>query len=525
MNNDDVRRHLSGDRLHIFVATAMGLAFAVYAGLFAVGYGGNPVKSLMILVGVAAMVIASLRPRIGLRLLVFTSAYLDFVKRLLLCFGMSSMSDVTGVLAVAPMILMGIFLGTCVLRPIFTKKMLTPEERRLVWGGMLVVGAAAAIGFRDATWIGDFLGNVANQGAYSLLVPVAFILFRREDPEEIRRFLRFTAYVYIPVAIYGVFQFWFGYNQLEIDYLRSGLTVTSINLYDLHPRPFSTMNSPHSFSVLMWFMAVCTVHLGFRKTANNRTPRWLPLLYIGSVFFSFVRGAIVLTVANLFMARWFRTRKGTMIFYGVAICTFAVLVSFSQQIVDNLEYFQKHLPGEKDWQQVLFRLGTLSDRFFGYQGVLLNPRMYTLFGHGGGSYSSLEIKAGEEGYNHDSLSIIIYRFGIFGLLITLSLATYIMYRVHSVVWKTKDPARKALGTSLVSMFTLIVLSHVGGVSYNVYPINLFMWLFLGLALAACTGQAHTEAELTAETQIPRYSARRRGTRRGAEQPLRLPRTQ
>ena len=524
MNNDDVRRHLSGDRLHNFVATAMGLAFAVYVGLFAVGYGGNPVKSLMILVGGASMIIASLRPRVGLGLLVITSAYLDFVKRLLLCFGVSSMSDVTGVLAVAPMILMGIFLGTCVLRPIFTKKMLTPEERRLVWGAMIAVGASAAIGYKDATWIGEFLGNVANQGAYSLLVPVAFILFRREDPEEIRKFLRFTAYVYIPVAIYGVFQFWFGYNQLEIDYLRSGLTVTSINLYDVHPRPFSTMNSPHSFSVLMWFMAVCTVHLGFRKVANNRTPRWLPFLYLGSVFFSFVRGAIVLTAANLFMARWFRTRKGTMIFYGVAVCTFVLLVSFSQRIVDNLEHLQKYLPGEKDWQQVLFRLGTLSDRFFGYQGVLLNSRMYTLFGHGGGAYASLEIKAGEEGYNHDSLSIIIYRFGIVGLLITLSVATFIMYRVHSVVWRTKDPERKALGSTLVSMFTLIVLSHVGGVSYNVFPINLFMWLFLGLALCACAKQTRTQPEITAEKQIPRHSARRRGNRVAADGPTRLPRT-
>ena len=95
MNNDDVRQHLSGDRLHIFVATLVGLALAVYAGLFAVGYGGNPVKSLMLLLGGASMVIASLRPRIGLALLVITSAYLDLIKRLLVCFGMSSMSDVT----------------------------------------------------------------------------------------------------------------------------------------------------------------------------------------------------------------------------------------------------------------------------------------------------------------------------------------------------------------------------------------------------------------------------------------------
>ena len=493
MKHDDVRQHLSGDRLHIFVATLVGVAGAVYAGLFAVGYGGNPVKSLMLLVGGASMIIASLRPKIGLLLLVVASAYLDVIKRLLICFGMASMSDVTGVLAVAPMILMGAFIGACVLHPIFTKKMLTPGERRLVFGALIVIGCSAVISFKDATWVGDFLGLVANQASYALLVPVAYILYRRENIEEIRKFLRFTAYLYIPVAIYGVYQFWFGYNQIEIDYLRSGLTIISINLYDLHPRPFSTLNSPHSYSVLMWFMAVSTIHLGFHRMLKNRTPRWLPFLYIGGVIFSFVRGAIILTAANLLMARWFKTRRGTALFYGIAVISFALLVAFSQQIVENLDYFQKSLPGEKDWQQVAFRLGTLSDRFFGYQGVLLNPRMYTLFGLGRGGYTALEVKAGEEGYNHDALSLILLRFGVIGLLGLLVLLVSVLYRIHSTVWRTSDPDRKALGSTLVSMFTLIVLSHVGGISYNVFPINLFMWLFLGFALTVCNLQTDKAA--------------------------------
>ncbi len=522
MNQDDVRQYLRGDRLHIFVATLLGLAGAVVVGLFAVGYGGNPVKSLMLLLGIAAMFIASLRPRIGLGLLVVTSAYLDLIKRLLICFGVSSMSDVTGVLAVAPMILMGIFIGTCVLHPIFSKKMLAPDERSLVFGAMAVVGAASAIAFKDSTWIGDFLGNVANQGAYALLVPVVYILYRRDSVEEIRDFLRFTTYVYLPVAMYGVFQFWFGYNQFEIDYLRSGLTVTSTNLYDLHPRPFSTLNSPHAYAVLMWFMVVCSVHLGFSKAANNRTPRWLPIIYIGGILFSFVRGATVLTAANLFMARWFRTRRGTMIFYTVAVTAFAMLLIFSQQLADNLEHFQKFLPGDKEWQQVAFRLGTISDRLFGYKGVLLNSGMYTLFGHGGGAYASLDIKSGEEGFNHDALSTILFRFGVIGLLVTVSLLTFVMYRVHQVVWRTKDRDRKALGSTLVSMFTLIVLSHVGGPSYHVFPINLFMWLFLGFALTVCCVQPDSETESAARSESRRRPVLTRGQRMVARGTTKLP---
>ncbi|MEO6738804.1 MAG: hypothetical protein ABIP20_01035 [Chthoniobacteraceae bacterium] len=517
MNEHDVRQHLSGDRLHILIATILGLAFAVYAGLFAVGYGGNPVKSLMLMLGAGSMVVASLRPRIGLGLLVVASAYLDFIKRLLVCFGASSMSDVTGVLAVAPMILAGIFLGTCVLHPIFTKKMLDRGERRLVLGALMVIGVAAVVAFRDAVWIGDFFGNVANQAAYALLVPIVYILYRRRSIGEIRGFLRFVTYVYIPVAAYGVYQFWFGYNQFEIDYLQSGLTSITNALYDSHPRPFSTLNSPHGYSVLMWFMAVLALHLGFDKSSGRHKPRWLPFVYVGGVLFSFVRGAILLSTANIFMSRWFKTRKGTMLFYGFSVTAFVLLVAFSQSLVDNLQYMEKSLPMGKQWQQQAFRLGTISERLFGYQGVLLNPRMYTLFGHGS-SYAALQLTSGEEGYNHDSLSTILFRFGIVGLLVTIVSATYVMYRVSALVWQTKDPDRKALGSTLVSMFTLIVLSHVGGPSYNVFPINLFMWLFLGFAATVCAppegkvGHSDKESGNTMENQRRPSPSLRRGKR-------------
>ena len=486
------------ERLHVIVGTVLGLAAAVGIGLFAVGYGGNPIKSLMLILGGITMIVATLRPKVGLYMLILSSAFLDLIKRLLLTFGVSSTSDVAGVLATAPMILIGTFLGACVLHPIFTKRMLDKTGRRLALGALGLIGIAIAVGFRQATSIVELLGTVANQVAYALLLPVVYVLYRGKGIQEFEKLLRFSALAYIPVAIYGIFQFWFGYSRFEIEYLSSGLTITAINLYDIHPRPFSTLNSPHAYSTLMWFMTVCCIGLGFQLRGENRTPRWLPLLYISSLLLSFVRGAIVLAAINLLMGRWFKTRKGTITFYCIALTAGTFLIGFSEFLLDRLDWFQTFLPGGSDWQQVAFRLGTISDRLQGYQSVLLNPKMYTAFGHGV-SNEVMKFTFEEEGFNHDVLSSTLFRFGVVGLVMLLSFCGFILWRIHSAVWRVQDREKKALGTTLVSIFVLILMSHIGGPSYHVFPINLFIWLFLGLTIMVCNVSEENGGEVPKAT--------------------------
>ena len=481
------------ERLHIVIGTVLGLTGAIAGGLFAVGYGGNPIKSLMLLLGVITMVVATLRPKTGLHLLLLSSAFLDIIKRLLIVFGMSSMSDVAGVLAVAPMILIGTFFGTCVLHPIFTKRMLNQGERRLALVALVIIGIVLAIGSRNATSLIDLLGSAVNTGAYTLLLPIVFVLYRKSDIDEFKKLLRFIVFIYAPVAVYGVYQYWFGLSRLEIDYLRSGLTVGGMNLYDIRPRPFSTMSSVHAYAVSMWFMVVISGYLALRRTSGFRISRWLPVVFCTAVLFSMARGTTIMTVANLLLVRMFKTRKGTLTFYAVAIGAVTTLIALSQPLLDGLDYLQSAMPGDKDWQQQAFRLGPLSDRLQGYQGVLLNPRMYTLFGHGASS-GELELRYGEEGFSHDSLSQLLYRFGIAGVVLCVSVVVAVMWRLHSGVWRMRDPERKKFAAMLVSIVVFILFTHLGGGSYAVFPINLFIWLFLGLAVTVCVRQKETEQD-------------------------------
>ncbi|MEO6788096.1 MAG: hypothetical protein ABI318_18375, partial [Chthoniobacteraceae bacterium] len=139
MSPDNISRILRAERLHITVGTVAGLFVAVLVALFTVGYGGNPIKMIMEITGIALMVVATVNPRIGLALLLVSSTCLDFLKRFLLLFGVGTTSDVAGVLSVAPVALVGVFLGTCVLHPIFSKRMLEKQERRLVYFALVLI--------------------------------------------------------------------------------------------------------------------------------------------------------------------------------------------------------------------------------------------------------------------------------------------------------------------------------------------------------------------------------------------------
>src|ERR1043166_5097859 len=168
MNDRGLSSTLGLDRLHLTIATVVGILVAVVIGLYAVGMGGNPLKSLMLITGGSLLLLSTINPRLGLRLLILSGAYLDFLKRFLLLFGMGSFSDVLGVLAVAPIALTGVFLDSCVLRPIFTKQMLDRQERRLALLALVLIAAALAAGIRNSGSLSTVaFGNAANRAAYS----------------------------------------------------------------------------------------------------------------------------------------------------------------------------------------------------------------------------------------------------------------------------------------------------------------------------------------------------------------------
>ena len=86
------------------------------------------------------------------------------------------------------------------------------------------------------------------------------VLFPRY--EDALRVLRFTLWVFLPVALYGIAQQIDGFQPFEIAYLRTGLSIEIKQLLTNHVRAFSTLNSPTALGavsavlvVVCWFLS------------------------------------------------------------------------------------------------------------------------------------------------------------------------------------------------------------------------------------------------------------------------------
>ena len=496
MNVENSGSFFRVERLHLAVATVAGLGMAVVIALFAVGYGGNPVKAIMQVVGMSLMIVATVNPRVGLSLLILSTAYLDFLKRFLILFGGGSMGDVAGVLSVAPVTLVGVFLGTCVMHPIFSKQMLDKTERRLVFFSLILIGISITSGIRNGDLSLYTLGAIANRSAYSLLVPIIYVLYRKRGADDIRRLLKFLVLVYVPVALYGIHQYVFGLSQFEIDYLLSGLTTTGENLYDVHPRSFSTLSSNHAFAIAMGIqsllsMILCSRQLRSRTGLFSSKWKWmLPVLFITACFLSFGRAGWMLIVIGLFCIFAFRTRARVVGFYSIFAVSFGLLVWKADVIYASLDAIQSYLPTDSAFQQQAFRIGTYSQRLYGFQNVFTNRAMWTWFGN-----PDLVFKAGEQVGDdetvHDALGQMLITHGIAGLLLLALAGGFALFVLHRKILSIPKGPNESLARGLLSIGIAIFFGGMlTGTHLAVFPLNLLFWTAAGaLVAAAQTGTA------------------------------------
>jgi hypothetical protein len=508
------------ERLRLTLATIIGLFVSVYIGLYAVGMGGNPLTSLMLITAASLLLLSSINPRKGLMLLIVSGACLDFLKRLLVLFGIGSMSDVLGVLAVAPINLTGVFLGTCVLRPIFTKQMLDKTERRLVYLSLLLIAASLASGIRASGGISPVvLGNSANQSAYSLLVPIICILYRRRSLGELKRLLQFVALVYLPVAIYGIHQFIFGFNQFEIDYLRSGYTSLTELLYEEHPRPFSMLNSNHAFSVSMGIVLLvssllCVGGLRNRTGIFSSKWRWLfPAVFAVACFVSFGRSGWMVPIIGFVCMFAFRTSAGVVAFYAIFALGFALFVWNADLIYSSLDKLQAMLPSGSIAKEQAFRIGTYSERLYGFQNVFQNHSMWTWFGNPDLAYQA-DHPLGQDEIVHDALGQMLVSHGIVGIIALALGGGLSLFIIHRKVHAIRRGPNESLARGLLSLGVAVFLGGMlTGSHLSVFPNNLLFWTAIGALVTIAqmkadpsvgkTSNGPAEPPLRRLTSVPR----------------------
>ena len=474
-------------RLILYVALFLGLIAAASMGYLVTGAEGNVVRVLSIVVGLGTFGWSVVRPRTGLHLLVIMAATLDLAKRFLVIYEDFSMVDVAVVLSVAPITMVGVFLG-CLIQPLLLGERLPRTQFWLVLVSWAVVGLALVLHFLSSWSIKTAVMDSANDGAYVLLLPIIYGLFYDHSQRDVIRFFSFCLTVFTPVALYGCWQFFAGFNDLEVEYLKSGLTTTGANLYEDRPRPFSTLNSITSFSVLMWFCLVVAFYFAFVHRWRHKLSDWLrPIVFLVGMVLSFARGAMTFGLLNLGVLFLFRSPKWTRLAYATGLILFVVLISNAELIRDNLEVIQSHLPQSQGATSEKFvSIYTFSDRLLGYQNVLGNPRSWSWFGLG---VNPLEEGVNSEFYSHDALSQMILKRGILFTLFFLGMIAAILRWAHGRVWKLPEGPRRNFAAFLLSTIVLTVASNLAGYILHIYPVNLFFWMFVGFFCVVCIAHA------------------------------------
>jgi O-Antigen ligase len=477
------------------IVPAAGCLAAIIAGWFIVRYG-NPLTATLIIVACAAFLVATLNPKVGFYLLILATGYVDLVKRLGLLAGNLTFGDVVVTLAVPPILCVFICIGVGL-------QFLVKPRRLERWQYIIFVAIALLMicvllkEVSGGAGLLPGLQNFANSGSYFPLILISGILFPKLD--DLKRLIRFCLIVYIPVALYAIWQQVVGLSDFELNYLHTGYTMTVGLLDDIRPRPFSTLNSVHALSIMTSILALLAffVHLkGPRRTAWQ-----IPVgfLFLAACFSSEGRAGWVLFALGVIGWICFRRPRTTLGFYGLITAFLIMLMANADPLLDSLESLQDKVPEDSNALGAqTFRVATFSDRLYSFRNMVNNPRFHTWFGNRELQKSSDEYVAHDE-IVHDQLTQILVQFGFVGLGAFIFLIVGALWLTHRSVLAQRDPEARATAIALLTVLAAIIYSGMlFGSHLGVFPINVFFAILLGCLLVCCVQRgdmAASEPEL------------------------------
>jgi O-antigen ligase len=334
------------------------------------------------------------------------------------------------------------------------------------------------------------LQNFANSGSYFPLILIAGILFPK--PEDVKRLLKFCLIIYIPVALYAIWQQIFGLSDFEINYLRTGYSATIGLLDDVRPRPFSTLNSVHALSIMTAVLALLAffIHLKGSTRAAWQIPAGF--LFTAACLSSLGRAGWVLFALGVIGWICFRGARTTLVFYGLITAFLVLLMVNADPLLDSLEALQEKVP-EGELNKQTFRIATFSDRLYSFRNMVTNPRFHTWFGNRELQNPTGDVVAPDE-LAHDQLTQILVQFGFAGLGAFLFLVVGALWLTHRRVLAQRDLERRATAIALLTVLTAILYSGMlFGSHLGVFPINVFFAFLVGSLLVCCVQPGDTAA--------------------------------
>ncbi len=438
----------------------------------------NPLAASCICASAVFFVVAAVSPRAGFMILLFLCAYSDLLKRMLVFWGDLSFEQVSYVLAGAPVVVAGLS-ASVVTRWAFHRLHLGMRELLIMVGIGIAMSLNFLLAYREGAGLLEAAKQAANNGLYLVLALVALKLIER--PEQVGKFLLTARWMFIPVAAYGIFQAFFGLADFEIEYLRSGLTIMVKEMWDVRPRPFSTLNSAHALGTVAAGFAVLSLypilgHRGHRAVFGEKLKSGgLFLLYLAASLASLARTAIIVWVVGLFAFWCFRSRWRTKVFYWLSVAGFAGLIAASPFILENIAAWDPANDQQSAVVGQALRIQTYVERLRGFVNLTRSTEMYSLFG------LREDQKMTEMTYNHDPISSLLVDFGLVGLATAMAVVFFGLRAIHSRLLARPPGEDRDTVVLLTAINVGWLASHVlfHGV-ITTFPVNAFFWLFIGM---------------------------------------------
>ena len=476
---------------------------------------GNSLAKMARALAVAGLISGFINPRLGIYLLVISTAYLDLFKRMLVLYDRPTMLDLYYVLGVAPLIMGGVVAGVIMGALIGRVELKKINILALLFAiGINAVVAIAAV--REGGSL-KAVSDIANDAFYAFLLFVIPVLFR--SVEDFWKLIRFVLWVFVPVALYGIYQSFFGLSLFEIAYLKSGLTIMVKELDGLRPRPFSTLNSAGAlaFACATLFVLSLLPWLVEKGKSPISKVRWvyglLAVIFFAGTVASVARSAHIIWMISLPSLFFFSTVRRTVFFYAAATGGYLLLVINANWVLKMLPVWDSYMPKSLPFLVQLTRLQTFSERLQSFN-QLKDPNTYSLFG--------LE----HEIFFHDEITAAIVRHGVIPVLCLAIIASVILVKIHkSLLQLTTLTERRAAALLLgLSAATFAGGALVGGI-FGTFPSNVYWWLMMSAVLMMTLARRRDSLDLAEEPDLSAASeegvvpvqapARRRGFPFGA----------
>ncbi len=469
----------------LFIA---GMFVALYVTVSVLMSEGNNVGAFCRWLLVGGLFLGVVSPRHAFYVFIIACGYNDLLKRMLVVGGRLQWGDVPYVLGITPVLFGGILLG--LLTRTVNGGVEVPKRSVTMFfvATALMLTAAVASAAEKGGGGASTLKAMADDGVYAYLLFVIPLLFT--SAEEIMGLFRFVLIVFLPVGAYGIYQYIFGFSDIEIAYLKSGFCLERWQLFsEAGRRAFSTLNSSTAFSVVCAVLCLLSLYMGawsrkisIKGLISPFLSGLVALIFFGGVMASSCRSAVLMLAVGWLIGPFFESAQKTKRIYVSVLIVFLTLVVASPYLLTNLPYFANALTvygegGFANWLERMTTVGTYSDRLMGFTNVLMNPSAYSLFGMGTNALENGNF------YHHDPISRILIRHGLIGMAAIFALIYLVARTMHRCVFLMNSPERRHIAARFLGIaVAILVMCAVGGNYLSTFPINIFFWMLLGTCL-------------------------------------------